>query len=445
MVRTSVTPAGVFRVGVHKPSFSVMNLREKDHISALGSFADKTVHDNRQNFPEGDVHEKAGRWIYEIPNAFTFRGTTYIDSGWAASRAKNPDSIRIEKRAHCSLLEVLGKYMDREKVESLLSELPKPVRYDLAANSTDSAELVLLARSCCRFDFDLGGQPTGLGYSKSSGQAGADIDDFELFETIANNPFLPDLYKEVMVLRPGAQGGSEIVGDRQQGETHVFEYFRRNSYIPWGHYAANMANNSIRYRTSDLTAQDMTGLRHLYYQRIYVTLAGKFGIDVQKDRRGFTVTELEELRGQIAKELAGKKDIEHAATLWGWNFGYDFSGSGYRRHASQQVIHQRYAMVPELGKERGADTMESYCCGDLVADTVRQYRQTHDRDFFADYLTAICNNERMDGRPSKKSLIVWEDDNVMLFVPKAQVSQWELQLMVTGDTSEGPVGNVIEA
>jgi hypothetical protein len=30
-------------------------------------------------------------------------------------------------------------------------------------------------------------------------------------------------------------------------------------------------------------------------------------------------------------------------------------------------------------------------------------------------------------------------------VPKAQVSQWELQLMVVADTAGGPVGNVLEA
>jgi len=34
---------------------------------------------------------------------------------------------------------------------------------------------------------------------------------------------------------------------------------------------------------------------------------------------------------------------------------------------------------------------------------------------------------------------------VLLFVPKAQVSQWEIQLMVTADSDTGPVGNVLEA
>ncbi|MCK5437203.1 MAG: hypothetical protein KAI90_04280, partial [Desulfobulbaceae bacterium] len=48
---------------------------------------------------------------------------------------------------------------------------------------------------------------------------------------------------------------------------------------------------------------------------------------------------------------------------------------------------------------------------------------------------------RMDGDQERESsLIVYEDDGVMVFVPKAQTSQWELQLMTTD-----PVGNIIEA
>ena len=46
----------------------------------------------------------------------------------------------------------------------------------------------------------------------------------------------------------------------------------------------------------------------------------------------------------------------------------------------------------------------------------------------------------------EQSLVVWQDDHVLLFVPKAQVSQWEIQLMVIADGDNGsPVGNVIEA
>lgn len=47
----------------------------------------------------------------------------------------------------------------------------------------------------------------------------------------------------------------------------------------------------------------------------------------------------------------------------------------------------------------------------------------------------------MDGNTQgERSLVVFEDDQVMLFVPKAQTSQWELQLM-----PKASVGNIFEA
>ena len=46
----------------------------------------------------------------------------------------------------------------------------------------------------------------------------------------------------------------------------------------------------------------------------------------------------------------------------------------------------------------------------------------------------------MDDRGEReKSLVVYEDEQVMVFVPKAQTSQWELQLMTLT-----PVGNILE-
>ncbi|MFP7755512.1 hypothetical protein ACLG6S_12830 [Thermodesulfobacteriota bacterium B35] len=446
MVHTSVTPAGTFRVGVHKPFYEVVNLRHGDAVGALGRLADGTEVDNRRNFPEHDVREESARWIYEIANAFAFRGTTYIDSAWALARAQDPASIRIRPRPDCSLLQLLGNHLDLDQARKVFAELPRPLRYDLAANSTDPEELVLLARSCCRMVMGEDGHPMGLLYRQDeNGCLRAEIDDFELFETIANNPFLPDTYKEVMVLRPGVQGASEIVGDWKKDGTHVFEYLRRNSYIPWGHFAANMANDSIRYATADLSPGDMRGLRHLYYQRIYVTLAAQLGLEIPVRRRSLREQELEELRVRILQAAAAPDARLHTATLWGWNFGYDFSGSGCRLHASHQMIHQQYAMVPAKVGLTDGGTMDSYSCGDLVADTVRGYREEHGRDFFTDFLAAIRGNRRTDGGEGESSLVVWEDDNVLLFVPKAQVSQWELQLMVIADSDQGPVGNVIEA
>lgn len=448
MFNSSVTPHG-FRVGVHKPSYTVPNFRGPAEIRPLGQNDAGATVDNARNFPDGPVVEKGAHWIYEIVNPLVFRGATYIDSSWAKARADNPDMIRIAPRRECSLSGVLAQHCGPEKLRAALQELPPPVLYDLAANSTDADELVLLAENCCRFIHGDDGLVTGLRYVEKNGSMRADIDDFELFETIANNPFLPDIYKEVMVLRPGVQGGSEIVGDFRQDTTHVYEYLRRNSYIPWGHFSANMAEDAIRYQTSDLNEIDMRGLRHLYYQRSYATLAGQFGVNVEVCDRTMSEDELEQLRLSIVRALAQDNNKENekkqSATLWGWNFGYDFSGSGYRLHASHQMIHQQYAMVPERVTTLDGGDMAAYGCGDLVADTIAGYRRAYDRDFFADYVSAIRTNTRMDGRDLPASLVVYEDASVMIFVPKAQVSQWELQIMVIADAAGVPVGNIVEA
>jgi len=447
MLRTCVTKQGNFRVGVHKPRYQVRNLRKQDYRMTLGQKPDGTPQENRKNFPAENVEEKGARWIYEIANPFSFLGTTYLDAGWAAARAEHPELIRIEPPPDCSLSAVLESVLDKQQLEKVLHRLPAPVRYDLAANSTDPGELVLLARSCARFTSDSGNRPTGLVYLENKGTVRPDIDDFELFETIANNPYLPDQYKEIMVLRPGVQGGSEVVGEYQaEGtDTHVFEYLRRNSYIPWGHYAANMAHDAIRYRTSELSFSDMQGLRHLYYQRMFVTLADQLGISCAVERRSLSQDELEQLRLRVLEAAADSET--HPATLWGWNFGYDFSGSGYRLHASHQMIHHQLALVPGAVETMDGGSMISYSCGDQVAEVAAQYRKENGSDFFSDYLACIHNNERIDRdrKNSAQSLVVHRDDNVLLFVPKAQVSQWELQLMVIANVKGQPVGNVLEA
>jgi len=443
MLRTCVQANGVFRVGIHRPQYQVRNLRKADHLLRLGSKEDGTAYENKANFPAKDIREDNGRWIYEIANAFSFRGATFIDSGWAAARTDNPSIIQIKPPPECSLTKVLAGIVDPEAVNKIVTKLPKPLLYDLAANSTDADELTVLARSCCRMEFDSMGNPTGLGYIQRKSGVRADIDDFELFETIANNPYLPDEYKEVMVLRPGVQGVSEIVGDWQQGETHVFEYLRRNSYIPWGHYAANMAHDAVRYSTSQLTPGDIQGLRHLYYQRMVVTLADQLGISCAVQRRGLDTKELEILREKVLKKINSSDN--HPATLWGWNFGYDFSGSGYRLHASHQMIHQQFAMVPSDMELLDGSRAMSYSCGDQVAEVIDRYEDAFGTDFFSDYLLCIRQNKRSDNGSGEHDLIVFSDKNVMLFAPKAQVSQWELQLMVTADAHGEPVGNVLEA
>ena len=459
-LRTCVSPSGKFVYGIHKPVFRVENFREQDFISEIGLFADGSPCDNQCNFPEGSVHEPDGDWIFEIPNAFPFMGTTFIARGWADKKTADPSAVRLPEPPQVSLSSLLKEWFGEEnipleKVDRFFEILPEPLLLALAQTSTDPSDLVRMAESCCEFIHSSNGRPIGLKYNAdSAGHVSAVIRNKLLFETLANNYSLPDEYKEVMVLRPGAQGGSEIVGEwRDKGnKSHVFEYLRRNSYIPWGHYAANMAHDTIRYRLSDLTMADMTGLRRLYYQRTYVRMAGQLDLTVPATRRMLTSMELEELRNRIHERItsdSGKGRLLFNSTLWGWNFGFDLAPSRYRLHASHQQIHQQFAMIPASVPAFGSDgnwdipdgEMDAYGCGDQIAAFVKEYRKQTGQPFFDDYIRAIRSNRRMDGDQERESsLIVYEDDGVMVFVPKAQTSQWELQMMTTD-----PVGNIIEA
>jgi len=452
-LRTCVTPHGCFRYGVHRPAFRVGNLRQRDHLLSLGRLPDGSRVLNQVNFPEGDlcVHEASP--VYEIPNAFPFRGSTFVDSRWAGKRAENPASIAIPPLEGVSMTKSLQAWAQQEAVPAeacrrLLRALPAPVLLALATTSTDSEDLISLARTSCRFaTLPSATEPGELAFEPDgSGRPVPVIHDRDLFEAVANNPCLPDEYKEAMLLRPGAQGGSEIVGDYADGSagTHVFEYLRRNSYIPWGHYAANMAHDAIRYRISDLRLEDMRGLRHIYYQRIYVRLAAELGLESP----GTALSEegLEALRLEVQSALHGPgENPGFTGALWGWNFGFDFAPTRYRLHGSHQQIHQQNAMIPaevrtvENGRD-DAGVMKAFACGDMVAELVRAYRRETGQDFFEDLITCLRNNRRTDGCSGECSLVVFEDEEALLFVPKAQVSQWELQLMPSR-----PVGNVLEA
>ena len=87
------------------------------------------------------------------------------------------------------------------------------------------------------------------------------------------------------------------------------------------------------------------------------------------------------------------------------------------------------------------ETCEGYGCGDLIRNFAIRYRRETGQSFFDDYISCIRNNKRMDGLTDhEQSLIIYEDENVLLFVPKAQTSQWEIQIMTLG-----LVGNILEA
>ncbi len=451
-MRTCVTPGGSFRYGIHKPSYAVANLRRDTRLAILGRTTDDRPVDNARNFPQQDVGVAHADWIYEIPNPFPFRGCTYIDKEWADASAENPGRIHLEQPPQVSLTAILHK---TGTDIDLLRQLPEPLLLALATCSTDPRDLAVLAKLSCELVYERD-QPVGLRYRRDgSGGIRPIIHNHLLFEAVANNPQLPDDYKIPMVIRPGAQGASEIVGEwPADGATHVFEYLRRNSYIPGGHYAANMADDAIRYSIDALGAVDIRGLRHLYYQRSYVRLAEELDIALPATRRMLDPEELEALRLAVAAKLG---DLDRgatafsSATLWGWNFGFDFAPSRYRLHASHQQIHQQYALVPEVvatydgGCNQPVGQCPSYSCGDLVAEVIDNYHRLHGRDFFSDYRAAIAGNRRMDGRDDLSAdLVVWRDDRSMLLVPKAQTSQWELQLMTLPTATGLLAGNIVE-
>ncbi|NOX32812.1 MAG: hypothetical protein GXP56_03610 [Deltaproteobacteria bacterium] len=450
--RSCVGKDGRFIVGIHKPCFEIKNLREHDYITSLGQLQDGKMVDNKVNFPGGDLYEPDADTIYEIANPFPFRGTTYINSAWADKKAAHPETISIPAPGPCSLLknfELSSKTgaIGIQDKKSLLDLLPHPLLIALAQASTDPEELVLLAKKSCKILFDpKTGAPDGIGYRKNrKNKIIPDIHDHELFEVLVNNRHLPGDYKNTLVLKPGVQGNNEITGEyiSQDKNTHVFEYLRRNSYIPWGHFASNMANDAIRYRALDLCHEDMKGIRHLYYQRTFARLAKGFGILLPEKRRCLKENELESIRKKILAEL--EKDtspsLEFGHTLWGWNFGYGYAQSGHRLHASHQMIHHQNAMIPKNVKTDTGEILPSFACGDLVKDFILQYRKATSKNFFLNYLAAIKNNTRTDKKPGyESSLILLEDDHTILFVPKAQISEWELQLM-----PKTPCGNILEA
>ncbi len=448
-IRSCVHPEGRFIVGIHNPGFKAANFRENDFIQSLGTLPDGTPVDNQVNFPQGDVNAPSADRIYEIMNPFAFRGATYINTRWADAAAANPKTIGLAPEKPVSFVSTLGRWLADRGIrdtapQEFLPGMPEPMLIALANVSTDPGELVCLAKTCCSFVFkDDGTTPTGLKFNQTAtGRPRPAISNPTLFEIIANNPHLPDDYKRAMVLTPGIQGSSEILGEWQTHETHVFEYLRTNSYIPWGHFAANTADDTVRYRIRDLTLTDMEAMRHLYYQRIYTLLAQQLNIDLPGRRRQISRQDLETLRLAIVDHLEQPgSDLAFNGALWGWNFGFGFAQSGYRLHASHQQIHQQYAMVPASVMDDTGRPFTSFACGDMVAEFIDRYRRETGRNFFQNYLAAIRSNQRTDGNMSRpSSLVVHEDENVMVFVPKAQTSQWELQL-----TTKRPCGNILEA
>ncbi|MFK5953975.1 MAG: hypothetical protein QM498_13010 [Desulfobacterium sp.] len=449
--RTCVSGDGTFITGIHTPSFVVDNFREHDYQGILGTCPDGHAVTNQVNFPENNVSATHADTIYEIPNAFPFKGTTYINSRWADANAKNIEKISLAPKKATSLWNTLDGWgqkngVEKKNIETLFKAMPAPLQIALAEASTDPHDLIRLAQISCSFKFDATStHPLGLVFEKRGDRIVPAIRKAELFEVVANNPHLPDEYKRAMVLRPGVQGDNAITAEwcQEQDQSHVFEYLRQNSYIPWGHFAANTADDTVRYCIADLSLEDMGGMRHLCYQRIYVMLARQMGVDIPRARQQISREALESLRIKLIETLERNQiSLDFNGSLWGWNFGFGCSQSGYRLHASHQQIHQQYAMIPrQVPRKEGENVLPSYACGDMVADFIKDYRDCTGVGFFKNYLAALRTNRRVDGNDNgPRRLEVFEDDNILLFVPKAQTSQWELQMIPLR-----PCGNILEA
>jgi hypothetical protein len=442
LLRTCVAPSGEFVYGIHKPRFTALNLRETDAVLSLGQDLDHQSLDNKDNYPEESVQVDSATWVFEVPNAFPFMGATYI------IKAHADQSV-----GGCNPFQGLLARPSEEIVEADLEVQSKTALLALARTCTDADLLAQLAEESCRFTYDDNtGKPTGMVFGETeTGEFRPVILERHLFELVSNNPHLPDDYKRLMVLNPGVQGKSPIVGEYGEGDTHIWEYLRANSYIPWGHYAANMAHDAVRYKTGSLTESDMTGLRHLYYQRIYVQLAAELALPVEADRRPLKTDELEEIRLSLVKEIEKRnkagEPLPYNSTIWGQNYGFDFSPSGYRLSASHQQIHQQFALVsPDVPMFKSGENQKSvaavstYAQSDMVAQFGWEYRKNTGRPFFDAYLEAIQNNSRMDGRAEEEGdLVVYQDEATIAFVPKAQRSQGEIQIL-----TRARWGNIIE-
>ena len=97
-LRTCVSPDGKFVCGVHRPCYRVENLRSGSSVSMMGTLPDGRPVGNRNNFPGGDIEVSQGDRVYEIPNAFPFKGTTYISEFFAGSAARGPGCIALPDR-----------------------------------------------------------------------------------------------------------------------------------------------------------------------------------------------------------------------------------------------------------------------------------------------------------------------------------------------------------
>ncbi len=103
-VRTCISTSGEFVYGIHKPDYTVVNLRGKDHITTLGHIDGKTAVENKINFPANDVTIDNADWVFEISNSFPFMGATFILKSSADKRIENANPFDIINKHKSSKL-----------------------------------------------------------------------------------------------------------------------------------------------------------------------------------------------------------------------------------------------------------------------------------------------------------------------------------------------------
>ena len=145
-MRTCIHPGGYFQFGIHKPSYSVRNLRQRTRLEPLGADENGQPVTNQVNYPDSDIDVEAAEWIYEIANPFPFRGSTFISRKWADTKAADPASIQLAPKTPMSMSRLLAK---QAIGGDLIDQLPRPILLAMATTSDDPDDLVRLAHLCC--------------------------------------------------------------------------------------------------------------------------------------------------------------------------------------------------------------------------------------------------------------------------------------------------------
>ncbi|RUM87323.1 MAG: hypothetical protein DSZ23_06040, partial [Thermodesulfatator sp.] len=251
---TCVHPSGRFIAGVHRPSYRVINNRMSSEILPLGKTTDNETVFNHANFPDEDLHIASADPVYEIPNAFPMWGVTYILGRIAEKNGAQHAGFSFKPAGS-------RHFSGSCAVDDIdLLKLPRVLLLAIAQTCTDPVLLSKLCPMAAGLVFSENGKPCGLRFREGNdGSLVPEILDHDLYDTLGNNPFLPDDLKALLLLNPGIQGTSPVVGEYSREDTHIWEYLRANSYIPWGHFAANMAQDSIRYSVKELDLGDITG------------------------------------------------------------------------------------------------------------------------------------------------------------------------------------------